>query len=185
MKTMKFAPVTRCLCTLLLFAFTAWGQFNSSVRGIVSDPSNAPVPGAKVVIKNVNTGVSSSTTSDNNGNYIFTSLPPGDYTLTAEAGGFRPLSSNATLQTEQTLDIPLKLSLLTASQTLEVSTTVPVLDTADSRVQTTLSSSDLAALPMQGRTLLGLMGMAPGVTGLGNLTGGIPDNFQVEIYNYN
>lgn len=183
---MKFAvPVSRCLATFLLLAFTAWSQFNSGVRGIVSDPSNAPVPWAKVVIKNVATGVSSSTTSDNSGNYIFTSLAPGEYTLTVEAGGFRPQSVNATMQTEQTLDIPLKLSLLSASQSLEVSTTAPILDMSDSRVQTTLTGTDLAALPLQGRTLLGLMGMAPGVTGLGNLTGGIPDNFQVEIYNYN
>jgi Carboxypeptidase regulatory-like domain/TonB dependent receptor-like, beta-barrel len=170
---------------LLALGLPLWGQFNSGIRGVISDPTDAAVPNADVSIRNVNTGISSSTKSDNGGNYIFTSLPPGEYTLQVEARGFRGFKLDATVETSQTLDVPVKLSLLSASETVEVTGRAPILDTADSRVQTTLPSSDLAALPMQGRTLLGLMGMAPGVTGLGNLTGGIPDNFQVEIYNYN
>lgn len=170
---------------LIALGTPVWGQFNSSVRGVVTDPSNAPVPAATVAIKNVDTGISSSTACDNGGNYIFTSLPPGEYSLEIKASGFRAFSVHVSLQTAQTLDVPVKLSLPTASESVEVTGQAPVLDTADSRVQTTLAGSDLADLPMQGRTLLGLMGMAPGVTGLGNLTGSIPDNFQVEIYNYN
>src|ERR1017187_7548178 len=187
MKTTKlFVSLSRSLglCLLLALGIPLWGQFNSSVRGVVTDPSNSPVPAAKVAIKNVDTGISSSMTCDSGGNYIFTSLAPGDYSLAVEASGFRAFSLRATLQTAQTLDVPVKLSLLTATESVEVTGQAPILDTADSRVQTTLAARDLAALPLQGRTLFGLMGMAPGVTGLGNLSGGIPDNFQVEIYNY-
>ena len=177
----RYLPVA----LLLFVGLPVWGQFNSSIRGVISDPTDAAVPNADVSIRNVNTGISSSTKSDGGGNYIFTSLPPGEYTLQVTAPGFRGFKLDATVETAQTLDVPVKLALLSASETVEVTGRAPILDTADSRVQTTLPSSDLAALPMQGRTLLGLMGMAPGVTGLGNLTGGIPDNFQVEIYNYN
>jgi hypothetical protein len=187
MKTTKlFVSLSRSLglCLLLALGIPLWGQFNSSVRGVVTDPSNSPVPAAKVAIKNVDTGISSSMTCDSGGNYIFTSLAPGDYSLAVEASGFRAFSLRATLQTAQTLDVPVKLSLLTATESVEVTGQAPILDTADNRVQTTLAARDLAALPLQGRTLFGLMGMAPGVTGLGNLSGGIPDNFQVEIYNY-
>lgn len=187
MKAMKlFVALSRPLavCLLLALGTTLWGQFNSSVRGVVTDPSNAPVPNAKVAIKNVDKGISSSATCDNGGNYIFTSLAPGDYLLNVEASGFRTFTLQATLQTAQTLDVPVKLSLLSTSESVEVTGQAPILDTADSRLQTTLPAADLAALPLQGRTLFGLMGMAPGVTGVGNLTGGIPDNFQVEIYNY-
>src|SRR5450759_1924093 len=173
MKAMKlFVALSRPLavCLLLALGTTLWGQFNSSVRGVVTDPSNAPVPNAKVVIRNVDKGISSSTTCDNGGNYIFTSLAPGDYSLAVEARGFRAFSLQATLQTAQTLDVPVKLSLLSTSESVEVTGQAPILDTADSRLQTTLPAADLAALPLQGRTLFGLMGMAPGVTGVGNLT---------------
>jgi Carboxypeptidase regulatory-like domain/TonB dependent receptor-like, beta-barrel len=183
--TMLFRGSIRQAVLCAFFACVGWAQFNGSVRGVITDPSDAPVPNASAVIKNVATGISSATKSDNAGNYIFTSLAPGQYALSVEAPGFRPFSITATVQTSQTLDVPVKLSLLSSSQSVEVNAQVPILDTADSRVQTTIPSSDLEALPMQGRTLLGLMGTAPGVTGLGNLTGGIPDNFQVEIYNYN
>lgn len=160
-----------------------WAQFNGSVRGVITDPTDAPVPNASVVLKNAGTGISAAAKSDNSGNYIFTSLAPGEYTLSVEATGFRPYHLTATVQTAQTLDVPVKLELLSASQSVEVTGQAPILDTADSRVQATLPSSDLEALPMQGRTLLGLVGTAPGVTGPGNLSGGIPDNFQVEVTN--
>lgn len=184
MKRMKLFRAPVSLPAMLLFcAAGLWAQFNSSVRGVITDPSEAPVPNATVTIKNVNTGISATAKSDNNGNYIFTSLAPGDYTVNVEATGFRGLQVNATVQTAQTLDVPIKLSLPTAMQSVEVSGQAPILDTDDSRVQTTLSNTELQALPLQGRTLFGLMGVAPGVTGLGNLSGGIPDNFQVEITN--
>ncbi|MBV9154922.1 MAG: TonB-dependent receptor [Acidobacteriaceae bacterium] len=185
MKATKLLQIAVGLPALLFAVCSnlAWAQFNGGVRGVITDPSDAPIPGAAVTIKNVATGISSSTRSDNGGNYIFTSLAPGDYTVSAEATGFRPFEVNATVQTDQTLDVAIKLSLTAATQSVEVTGQVPILDTDDSRLQTTLSSGDLAALPLQGRTLFGLMGTAPGVTGLGNLTGGIPDNFQVEITN--
>ncbi|HEX3878885.1 MAG TPA: TonB-dependent receptor [Bryobacteraceae bacterium] len=167
----------------LLLQTPALAQFNGSVRGVVTDPSDAPVPNANVTLKNVNTDISSSTKSDGNGEYVFTSLAPGEYSIEVTAAGFHPFKLSATVQTSQTLDAPIKLALPSASQTVEVSGAAPILDTADNRVQTTLTNSDLTALPLQGRTLFGMMGVAPGVTGTGNLSGGIPDNFQVEITN--
>lgn len=185
MKAMKLlhSSLWAYIVLLISLAYPALAQFNGSVRGVVTDPSDAPVPNAAVTIKNVDTGVSSSTKSDNSGNYIFTSLAPGNYSISVDTSGFRPFQVNATVQTAQTLDVPVKLSLSTSSQSVEVTGQVPILDTDDSRLQTTLSPTELTALPLQGRTLFGLMGVAPGVTGLGNLSGGIPDNFQVEITN--
>jgi len=168
---------------LFVLSCTAWAQFNSSIRGSITDPTDAPVASAIVVLKNVNTGISSATKSDNGGNYIFTSLPPGDYTVQVEATGFRSFSLKATLQTAQTLDAPIRLSLSSASQSVEVTGQAPILDTGDSRVQTTLPNADIESLPLQGRTVFGLVAMAPGVTGAGSLSGSVPDNFQVEITN--
>lgn len=69
-KLLVFPSRSLGLCLLLALGIPLWGQFNSSVRGVVTDPSNAPVPAARVAIKNVDTGISASTTCDNGGNYI-------------------------------------------------------------------------------------------------------------------
>jgi len=167
--------------------FHALGQFSSSIRGQVTDPSGAVVPRASVSVKNPATGISESTTTDQSGNYVLTSLAPGDYKVSVSAQGFRPAISNVTLATAQTVDLPLTMVLLSSSQAVEVTSQAPLLNTDDSRIQSTLGSHELESLPLQGRTIVSLISTAPGVTGLGLLTGGAPqsapDNFSTEIQN--
>ena len=168
------------------FGSTCLGQL-SSIRGEVTDPSGAVVPRAKMTVKNKATGVTQTTISDNDGNYVATSLAPGEYEVSATADGFRPATINLTLQTAQTLDVPVKLALVSSTQTVEVTGQTPLLNTDDSRLQKTLDSHELESLPLQGRTMVGLISTAPGVTGLGLLTGGAPqsapDEFLTEIQN--
>ncbi len=59
-----------------------------SVTGLATDPSGAPVPQAQVALTNAATGVKRETRTNATGNYVFTNLPPGDYSLAAEAQGF-------------------------------------------------------------------------------------------------
>ena len=168
-------------------AFCLSGQFNSSLRGVISDPSGGAVPKAALTVRNTDTGVSASTVSDESGNYVFTSLAPGSYDLTVSAPGFRDAVIHATLQTSQTLDVPVKLALPTAAESVQVRAEAPLLDTADARIQATITTQTLDALPLQGRTMFSLVSTAPGVTGLGLLSGGAPqsapDNYSTEISN--
>ena len=172
---------------LVFVAFHAFGQFSSSIRGQVIDPSGGTVPRASVSIKNAATGISESAVTDDNGNYVLTSLAPGDYQIAVSAPGFRPAMLKVTLETAQTLDVPLQLALLSSSQAIEVTSQAPLLNTDDSRIQSTLGSHELESLPLQGRTMVSLISTAPGVTGLGLLTGGAPqsapDNFSTEVQN--
>ena len=97
---------------------------------------------------------------------------------------FSSTSAHPTLLTEQTLNLPVTLGLATSTDTVTVSSTAPLLDTADSRLQTTLPQNQIDALPVQGRSVIGLANLAPGVTGTGlATTSGVPDNFNVEITN--
>ena len=78
--------------TLIAFIFAAcvFGQANTGgIRGVVSDSSGAVVPGAKIVVTNVRTGVQSSSSTDNLGAYLFEFLPPGEYRIEAEVAGFK------------------------------------------------------------------------------------------------
>ena len=77
------------------------------------------------------------------------------------------------------------MKVATASQTVEVTGQVPVLNTAESRNQMTLATSALSSLPLAGRNMVSLVTLAPGVIGIGTVTGGSPgsgvDNYSTEL----
>jgi hypothetical protein len=181
------------LVTLGLLARPAWAQYSSNLQGQVMDPSRAAVPNAKIDLTNTGTRVTVSTSSDSSGNYLFNSLPPGDYEIAVSASGFETQNVKFTLTTAQTVNLPVTLPVAGSRQTVEVQTQAPVVDTADSRLQMTIESEELHSLPLQGRNFLGLASVTPGVQGLGVLVGAnpgacpsglastIPDNFATEL----
>ncbi len=169
---------------LCLTSYPAAAQFNSGIRGIVSDPAGAAVEGATATLASLSTGIALHAATDATGTYDFRSLAPGDYRLDIQAPGFSLVSIHSTLLTEQTLNLPVTLTLGGVTQTVNVETEAPLLNTADSRLQTTLPQNQIDSLPVQGRSVIGLTALAPGVTGTGlATTSGIPDNFNVEITN--
>ena len=102
--------------TMLLFAcgWAALAQVDISAKlvGTVSDPSGAAVPNAGLAARNAQTGLVMRATSDERGNFVFASLPPGTYTLTCEAPGFKTYaSSDVVLQAEKTVSLPVSLEV--------------------------------------------------------------------------
>src|SRR5581483_8784904 len=89
--------LVRCLRALLVCAiFTALGLSQTdtgSIGGYVKDPSGGTIPKAKVVLKNEGTGEAHNITTNDAGYYIVTNLPPGFYTMSAEAAGFKRFES--------------------------------------------------------------------------------------------
>src|SRR4051794_18142029 len=80
----------------LLAALPAAAQSTGSIVGQVTDLSGAAVPGAKVIVRSVETGVERITTSTSEGYYSVPSLAPANYTVSAEIGGFKQTVSGAT-----------------------------------------------------------------------------------------
>lgn len=76
------------LCLFALAAVPARAQFDSGIRGVVSDPAGAVVTGAVVTLRSVNTGVEAKVTTGASGSYDLRSLAPGEYTLQVQASGF-------------------------------------------------------------------------------------------------
>jgi len=75
---------------ICLFGASALAQeFRATLQGGIADPSQAAVPKAAVTLKNLETGIQHETTSDAAGHYVFTFVPPGSYTLTVKAAGFK------------------------------------------------------------------------------------------------
>jgi hypothetical protein len=172
------------LAVLAFFASSAFAQYSANIQGTVLDPAGAAVNGAKLHLISANTGQDWSAVSDATGGYRFLSLAPGDYKLEAQAAGFSKTTVALTLTTDQTMAIPVTLSVASANITVSVTGEPPVLDTAETRNEMTLEQHSVDSMPLAARDLTTLITMAPGVTGLGLVTGGTPgssnDNFSTE-----
>ncbi len=115
----------------VLSASLAFSQaVNGSLVGTITDSSGAAIPNAKVAITEANTGVSRGTTTNESGNYNFSDLPPGTYTVTAEQTGFKRSSRpgvDVVVNTSGRVDLTLQPGQIT--ETIEVTATAPMLQT--------------------------------------------------------
>lgn len=151
----------------LALTVCAWGQYNASIQGTVTDPSGAAVPNAKVTVTNQATGVSAQTTTSASGGYTVGQLPPGNYTVTVEASGFQKSETkDVVVLAEQIRGLDVKLTVGGAEQTVTVNgATTPLLQTGDASVSKTLSGETIEALPAIGRDPFELIRLTPGVFG--------------------
>ena len=181
--------VFMCGCAAL-----AQVDISAKLLGTVSDPTGAVVPGAQISVKNQQTGLAARVSSDERGNYIFASLPPGSYILTCEAAGFKTYtSSDVVLQAQKTITLPVALEVGVATQSVEVSAAGAMVDTATSTVQTTYDEKLMTAIPVWGRdprnTMELLMpGSVPAGTGASynvpvnsfNGVSGLSNNYRID-----
>jgi hypothetical protein len=166
--------ISRCVyavAALLLLAGSSWAQFSGNIEGTVNDPSGAPVTQAKISLTNMATQISATTTTDASGAYRFLSLAPGSYQIFVESAGFSRAETIVTLETNQNLTVPISVKVGVATETITVTAENPLVNTAETRNQTTLETKELSDFPLAGRNMLSLISLAPGVSGLG-LSGG-------------
>jgi hypothetical protein len=170
--------------SVLFLVHNANAQFSGTISGEVLDPSGAIVPNATLSLRNVATNQVRTATSSTVGVYQFVSLAPGAYELTTTITGFSTSKVAVTLETNQTLNVPVSLAVGGSSTTVEVTSQAPLLDSSDTRLQETLPTQTLSALPLAGRNMISLVTLAPGVTGTGVTSNGSPgsgrDNYSTE-----
>ncbi len=147
----------------------AFGQVASAeLSGTVLDSSGAAVANAKVTATNIATNLTRDAAADTTGKYIITLLPPGDYTLSVEAPGFRKLvQSGITLQINQQAEVDLTLQLGQLSETVEVTGQAPLLESESSSLGTVVNQKLVNQLPLNGRNFIQLATLSPGVNGVG------------------
>lgn len=167
------------MCVIWLMAPLASAQFSSGVQGVVQDASRAVVPNAIVKLRDPQRNITQETKTNESGYFRFSSLAPGDYEVSAEATNFQTKTQTVTLTTGQNRDLNFDLEAgQLAAETVNVTTEVPQLDTAETRVQLTLEARKLRDLPLQNNSIFPLMALAPGVTG----TNPASDNFNPEYF---
>ncbi len=151
---------------LLLIASgaSAWAQGLGRISGTISDASGAAVPRATVMATRNDTGQVSSAVSDDAGVYVFASLPPAPYTVSATATGFsRTADSNAVLQADQALTVNLSLKVGSVGETVEVTDVPPQIDVTTGTLSQVIDEKRVNDLPLNGRNAATLTTLVPGV----------------------
>ncbi len=167
MQTLKshFLIAAVILCLTLgwsLFAQDTTGK----ITGIVTDPSGAVIPNAKITVTNKATGISHDATSDQSGFYQVLQLPIGLYQVTAQAPGFAQVTvdSKTPLEINQTLRIDVQLQVGKISSAIEVSSSATMVETENQTLGATVTGQAIFELPLNGRDTLDLVKTQPGVT---------------------
>src|SRR5262252_9792311 len=155
------------LITLMLLVLSlARGQaYFGTVSGELTDSSGAVVQGASVMLSDEEKGFNFVTTSDASGRYLFRSVAPGLYSVTAEAKGFAKSSSKPfKVDVNENATTNLTLKVGAASQTVEVGAPAQTIQTEDAETGQVVNRRYINDLPLIDRDVRSLTSLAPGVT---------------------
>ena len=175
-KPLGVALFVACLTSL------AFSQATTSLRGTVSDPSGAVIPGAVVTIKSDENGTSRRTSTDQQGEYNFLQIAPGKYKLAAEKVGFATMSKTGIellVNTPASLD--LTMSLGTTGEVLNVASEASQVNTTDASVGNPFGETQVRQLPLQTRNVVELLSLQPGVTTDGEVLGAHRDQNNITL----
>jgi len=154
------------LCvSLLLLAATGFGQnIRGTILGTVRDPSSAVIKGAKVTVRHVGTGLVREESTNDAGEYHFESLQAGVYTVKVSAPGFSSAEAkNLEILIGRTATQNFTLTPGGVSETVEVTTTAPLVDQTKMDVSTNITPEQITDLPLIGRDIADLAYLSPGV----------------------
>jgi hypothetical protein len=163
----RCAAAAAALLSFLLMAHAAWAQdATGKVTGTVKDATGGVLPGAVVVVTNLDTKASKQTVTDKQGSYQVLQLPIGNYEVSVTATGFsksvvRPASA---LEINQTLRVDLTLEVGATNTQINVEAQGSTVETENSTVGGTVTGQAIFELPLNGRNTLELLATQPGVT---------------------
>lgn len=157
---------------LLCLALAAFAQSdNSTISGVVRDPSGASVANAKVTIKNEGTEFERRTTTNESGFFTVPNIAPGYYTVTIEAAGFKTfVKTRNKLEAAIPMAVNADLTVGAVTETINVEASVAQLNTESATVGKTVEQAQIQNLTLNGRNPLFLALLKPGVRG-GALSG--------------
>ena len=154
-----------CISIALVLLLTAGAGaqiVKSTIVGTVRDMSGAVVPDAKVSVTNVATNVTRNTVTDGSGNYTVPLLNSGTYTAKVERVGFKSAVQNAfTLDVAAKVRVDFTLQLGDVSETVDVQSATPLVQTDTTTVGITIESKQIAQLPLLSRNYQALAQLAP------------------------
>ncbi len=161
--------VSRLALFSVLVSVAGWGQtITSTIVGQVNDPSGAGVPAARVIAKNVETGIAAEGASDSSGAYTIPQLQPGIYDVTVIKTGFVTHAvTGIQVLSSQTVRVDVKLDLGSMQQTVAVTGEAPLVHTDTQSISDSIPTRIIEDLPKSLQSVDTLIGLVPGAATTG------------------
>ena len=171
---LKMARAGKGVCALgavavLLFSLSLFSQVTTgTISGIVQDPSGAAIAGAEVTVRNVDTGIARTITSDAGGRYTAPDLPLGNYEVQGQHSGFQTeIRSGITLTVGREAVVNLTLKVGQVSEKVTVTGEAPLVESTTSALSSLVDDRTIRDLPLNGRSYDQLALFQPGVVTMG------------------
>jgi outer membrane receptor protein involved in Fe transport len=152
------------LSLALTTAIYAQTQGNAAISGTVTDPSHAVIPRAKITVKASATGATYAVVSNAAGVYDVPTLPPGAYTISVDAPGFKTFVEHLTLLADQARAVNVELQVGSTGQKVMVTATAAMVNFVTPTLSQVVTSSSVNDLPLPTRNAAGLVLLVPGTT---------------------
>ncbi len=154
-----------------------------TVDGTVQDPTGGALPGIKVTLKSVDTGISRDAETSEIGYFFFPLVNPGRYEVSAEKTGFKKGVQEVTVRTgiRSTADFTLQIGQVTDS--VQVTGETPLLETSTASVSKNVTQKVVTDMPLLARNVLMLVNLAPGITN-NSSTGGSTGLIDIDSVSY-
>jgi len=164
---------------VLLLCLPTFAQLNlGSITGTVTDASGGVIAGASVTVTDLDRGVSRALTTDSAGEFSATSLTPGNYSVRAEFKGFQTMNrTGISVGVAQAVRVDLAMQPGAQTQTVTVTEDVPLINVSNEVLSSTVESTQLADLPINGHLYTKVLDFQPGVHGN---PGGNSPNYQTN-----
>jgi hypothetical protein len=159
-------PLALFLIGIVELAIPSFAQLSTaSITGVVRDPSGSPIPNAKIVVTNTDTGVQHPSQTNNAGNYLVLSLTPGHYSLRVTADGFQAAENpSITLEVNQTATIDVTMKVGSLQQTMTVEAAGELVQASTAELGGVVAEKQVVDLPLNGRNFTQLLSLTPGVS---------------------
>ncbi len=162
LRTIQFAVIALLLAIPLAVSAQVT---TATIVGTVTDPGGSIVPGAQVTARSLDTGLSRTVTSSDEGTYRIEFLPVGKYSIEVTYTGFKKaLVSDIVLQVNDTARVDVALNVGQVSETVTISEmATPAVNTSTSEIARTVQSAEISSLPLVERNVYTLLDLTPGV----------------------
>lgn len=161
---------------VLCFGITTMAQTESArVQGTVTDQAGASVPNATLTVTDLGTNREVTAQTNDDGEFSILALQPGRYAVTVTQSNFKTIKQEITLEVAQTATLDFTLETGAVSETVTITSDVPLVDASNSALGEVIRGRQIVELPLNGRNVIELARLAPGVTQ------GVSDGFATGV----